>query len=49
MISILIPCYNFSVNKLVQNIHTQTEIEKINYEIIWKAVWILMNKPSFRY
>ena len=34
MISILIPCYNYSVNKLVQNIHIQTEIEKINYEII---------------
>ena len=34
MLSILIPCYNYSVNKLVQNIHIQTEIEKINYEII---------------
>tara|TARA_B100001057_G_scaffold500472_1_gene615719 strand:+ start:14668 stop:15525 length:858 start_codon:yes stop_codon:yes gene_type:complete len=34
MLSILIPCYNFSINKLVQSIHTQTEIEKINYEII---------------
>ena len=27
MLSILIPCYNYSVNKLVQNIHIQTEIE----------------------
>ncbi len=34
MLSVLIPTYNHSVDKLVQKVHTQLNMSKINFEII---------------
>ena len=34
MLSILIPCYNFSVFNLVKDLHQQAELQKIHFECI---------------
>ena len=34
MLSILIPCYNFSVFHLIKDLHQQAELQKIHFEII---------------